>query len=167
MSAPQLARPATLADCAAIASIYNAGIAERSATFETRPRTAEDIAAWLGGRHPVIVVERAGRVIAFASSGSYSPRACYAGVADFSVYVAPEARGQGAGRLAMRALISAAEAAGFHKLTSRVFASNSVSLTMLASLGFREVGRHEKHAALEGVWQDIVVVERLLPANLR
>jgi phosphinothricin acetyltransferase len=112
-------------------------------------------------------VEEAGRVIAFASSGAYSPRACYAGVADFSVYVAPEARGRGAGRLAMRTLITEAEASGFHKLTSRVFATNTVSLAMLAGLGFREVGRHEKHAALEGVWHDVVIVERLLPSNLR
>jgi L-amino acid N-acyltransferase YncA len=167
MRAQPLVRPATPADGAAIASIYNAGIAERSATFETRPRTAEDIAAWLGGRHPVLVVEHSGRVIAFASSSAYSPRACYSGVADFSVYVAPDARGHGAGRLAMQALIAAAEAAGFHKLTSRVLAINTVSLAMLAKLGFREVGRHEKHATLEGVWHDVVVVERLLPANLR
>ena len=127
----------------------------------------EDIAGWLGGRHPVIVVEDGGRVVAFASSGAYSPRACYAGVADFSIYVAPETRGRGAGRLALQALVEAVEAAGFHKLTSRVFATNTPSRALLASLGFREVGLHEKHAPLDGVWQDIVVVEKLLPANLR
>ncbi|MCP3137256.1 arsinothricin resistance N-acetyltransferase ArsN1 family A [Pyxidicoccus xibeiensis] len=161
------ARPATTADCAAIAAIYNAGIAERRATFETHPRTPADIAGWLRGRHPVMVVEDAGRVVAFASSSAYSPRACYAGVADFSIYVAPEARGRGAGRLAVQALLGAVEAAGFHKLTSRVFATNTTSRALLASLGFREVGLHEKHAPLDGVWQDIVVVEKLLPANLR
>ncbi|MFP2928861.1 arsinothricin resistance N-acetyltransferase ArsN1 family A [Pyxidicoccus sp. 3LG] len=161
------ARPATSADCAAIAAIYNAGIAERRATFETRPRTPGDIASWLGGRHPVVVVEDGSRVVAFASSSDYSPRACYAGVADFSIYVAPEARGRGAGRLALLALVEAVEATGFHKLTSRVFATNAPSRALLASLGFREVGLHEKHAPLDGVWQDIVVVEKLLPANLR
>lgn len=164
---PLTARPAAREDRAAIAAIYNAGIAERSATFETRPRTPEDISRWLGGRHPVMVVEEEGRVIAFASSGAYSPRECYAGVADFSIYVAPEARGRGAGRLAIQSLLVAVEAAGFHKLTSRVFATNTRSRVMLASLGFREVGLHEKHAPLDGVWQDIVVVEKLLPANLR
>ncbi|MBZ4419200.1 arsinothricin resistance N-acetyltransferase ArsN1 family A [Myxococcus sp. RHSTA-1-4] len=160
-------RPATREDCAAIAAIYNAGIAERSATFETRPRTPEDIAGWLGGRHPVMVVEEEGRVVAFASSSAYSPRECYAGVADFSIYVAPEARGRGAGRLALQSLLEAVEAAGFHKLTSRVFATNTRSRAMLAGLGFREVGLHEKHAPLNGVWQDVVVVEKLLPATLR
>jgi len=162
-----LARPATREDCAAIAAIYNAGIAERAFTFETRPRTPEDVAGWLGGRHPVMVVEEAGRVIAFASSSAYSARACYAGVADFSIYVAPDARGRGAGRLAIQSLLRACEAAGFHKLTSRVFALNTRSRAMLASLGFREVGVHEKHAPLDGVWHDIVVVEKLLPSNLR
>ena len=160
-------RAATREDCAAIASIYNAGIAEHRSTFETRPRTPEDIAGWLGGRHPVMVVEDAGRVVAFASSSAYSPRECYAGIADFSIYVAPEARGFGAGRLAVQALLEAVEAAGFHKLTSRVFATNTRSRALLASLGFREVGLHEKHAPLDGVWQDIVVVEKLLPANVR
>jgi L-amino acid N-acyltransferase YncA len=158
-------RPATPADREAIARIYNAGIAERAYTFETRPRTPEDIGGWLGGRYPVVVVE-AGAVVAFASTGPYSARECYAGVADFSVYVAPEARGRGAGSTAVRALLAAAEAAGFHKLTSRVFATNTTSREMLAKLGFREVGLHEKHARLDGVWHDIVVVERLLGANL-
>ncbi|MFP2911326.1 arsinothricin resistance N-acetyltransferase ArsN1 family A [Pyxidicoccus sp. 3LFB2] len=168
MTRPRLsARAATRADCTAIATIYNAGIAERAATFETRPRTPEDIAGWLGGRHPVMVVEEQGRVVAFASSSAYSPRECYAGVADFSIYVAPEARGHGAGRLAVEALMGAVEAAGFYKLTSRVFATNTRSRVMLASLGFREVGLHEKHAPLDGVWHDIVIVEKLLPANLR
>jgi phosphinothricin acetyltransferase len=160
-------RPAVPTDSATIAAIYNAAIAERSSTFETRPRTPEDITAWLGGRYPVLVVEDAGRVLAYASTSAYSPRACYAGVADFSIYVAPEARGRGAGRLAMQALLKEAEAAGFHKLTSRVFATNTRSLALLTSLGFRQVGLHEKHAPLDGVWHDVVVVEKLLPANVR
>ena len=168
---PLQARAARAADAEAIARIYSEGIAERRSTFETRPRTAADVEAWLGGRHPVVVVERVrgggAEVVAFASSAPYSPRACYAGVADFSVYVASGARGQGAGRLAVEALVAAATAAGFHKLTSRVFATNAVSRRMLAGLGFREVGVHLKHAPLDGVWYDVVTVERLLPENLR
>ena len=67
----------------------------------------------------------------------------------------------------MLTLLAEAEAAGFHKLTSRVLAINTSSRALLTSLGFREVGLHEKHAPLDGVWHDVVVVERLLPANLR
>ncbi|WP_208726743.1 arsinothricin resistance N-acetyltransferase ArsN1 family A [Corallococcus terminator] len=160
-------RPATREDREAIAAIYNAALAERASTFETRPRTLEDIDAWLGQRHPVLVAEEASRVIAYASTSPYSPRECYAGIADFSIYVAPEARGRNVGQHVLQALLEAAEAAGFHKLTSRVFATNVRSRALLGRLGFREVGVHEKHAPLDGVWHDIVVVEKLLPTNVR
>jgi L-amino acid N-acyltransferase YncA len=160
------ARPATPADSAAIAAIYNEGIAERLSTFETRPRTPADIAAWFDGRHPIVVVEDAGAVIAFAATSTYRPRDCYAGIAEFSVYVTGDARGRGAGRLAMEALLGAAGAAGFWKLVSRVFVENTASRGLLRALGFREVGRYEKHARLDGVWRGVIIVERLLPANL-
>ncbi|MFN8499461.1 MAG: arsinothricin resistance N-acetyltransferase ArsN1 family A [Anaerolineae bacterium] len=160
------ARAATPADAPDIARIYNEGIADRVATFETRPRTPDDIRAWFDGVHPVVVVEDAGRILAWASTSTYRPRDCYAGVAEFSVYVARDARGKGAGRVAMLALIEAAEAAGFWKLVSRVFPENTASLRLLEAVGFREVGRYEKHGRLDGVWRDVVIVERLLPANL-
>ena len=157
------ARPAALADAEAVARIYNQGIEDRVATFETRLRTAADIATWFDGVHPVVVVESAGKVIAFAATSTYRPRDCYAGIAEFSVYVAREGRGHGAGRLAMSALIEEAAGSGFHKLVSRVFPENVTSLRLLGSLGFREVGVYEKHGQLDGVWRDVVIVERLLP----
>ncbi len=153
-------------DAGAIARIYNEGIEERVATFETRPRTAAQILAWFDGTHPVVVVEEDGVVISFANASAYSARECYSGVAEFSVYTATEARGRGAGTLAMEALIAAAEKTGFWKLVSRVFVENEPSRNLLLSLGFREVGVHEKHARLDGFWRDVVVVERLIPANL-
>lgn len=156
------ARAATLADASAIATIYNQGIEDRVATFETRPRSPKDIEGWFDGVHPIVVVEDDGRVLAFASTSTYRPRECYAGIAEFSVYVAREARGQGAGRAAMLALIESARAGGFWKLLSRVFPENRASLGLLASLGFREVGVYERHAQLDGIWRDVVIVERLL-----
>jgi L-amino acid N-acyltransferase YncA len=160
------ARPARRSDAEAIARIYNEGIEERIATFETRPRTAEEIQAWFDGTHPIVGVEEEGVVISFANTSAYSPRGCYSGVAEFSVYSARESRGRGAGTLAMEALVEAAEKAGFWKLVSRVFVENEPSRKLLLSLGFREVGVHEKHARLDGVWRDVIVVERLIPANL-
>ncbi len=160
------ARPATPDDAPAIARIYNEGIEDRIATFETQPRSPADVRAWFDGVHPIVVVEDGGAVIAFASTSTYRPRACYAGIAEFSVYAARGARGRGAGRLAMEALIREAERAGFWKLLSRVFTDNAASLRLLRSLGFREVGRYEKHGRLDGVWRDVVIVERLIPANL-
>lgn len=160
------ARTAARSDAAAIARIYNEGIADRIATFETRPRTAEDVAAWFDDTHPIVVVEQAGEILAFASTSTYRPRACYAGIAEFSVYVARSARGRGAGRLAVAALLDAAESAGLWKLVSRVFVENVASRALLRSLGFREVGIYEKHGKLDGVWRDCVIVERLISANV-
>jgi len=160
-------RLATASDAGAIARIYNEGIADRIATFETRVRGAEDIRGWFDGVHPIVVAEDDGGVLAFASTSTYRPRECYAGIAEFSVYVAREARGRGAGRAVMEALIAEAEQAGFWKLVSRVFPQNTASLRLLSAVGFREVGRYEKHGKLDGEWLDVVIVERLLPANVR
>lgn len=160
------ARPATRQDADAIAKIYNEGIEDRVATFETRPRSARDIEAWFDGTHPIVVVENTGQVIAFASTSTYRARECYAGVAEFSVYVARSVRGRGAGRAAMDALIAEAERAGFWKLVSHVFPENLPSLALLRSVGFREIGTYERHARLDGVWRNVVSVERLIPANL-
>jgi L-amino acid N-acyltransferase YncA len=156
-------RDAAVADASAIARIYNEGIDDRVATFETRHRTADDVVQWLDGRHPVVVVEDDdGEVIAFAATSTYRLRDCYAGIAEFSVYAARAARGRGAGRAAMKALFIAARAAGFWKLVSRVFVENTASRSLLRSLGFREVGVYERHGQLDGVWRDVVIVEKLL-----
>ncbi len=162
VSANLAVRPAATTDCAAIARIYNQGIDARIATFETRYRSVAEIEAWLGTRHPVIVVTRDDEVVGFASTSTYRPRECYAGIAEYSVYVANDAQGIGAGRIALEALIAAAEAAGFWKLVSRIFPENVASLVLARKVGFREVGTYEKHAQLDGVWKDVVIVERLL-----
>ncbi len=160
------ARPADVADASAIASIYNDGITDRVATFETQPRTVTDVAAWFDGAHPIVVIEDAGRIVAFASTSLYRARDCYARIAEFSVYAARESRGRGAGRLAMQALLDAAEVAGYTKLVSRVFVENAASRALLRNTGFREVGVYEKHGRLDGVWRDVVIVERLLSSNM-
>ncbi len=160
------ARSATVSDAAAIARIYNQGIEDRVATFETQLRSRADVAGWFDGRHPLVVVEDAGQILAFAATSTYRPRACYAGIAEFSVYVAREARGQGIGRLALEALLAAAEQAGFWKLVSRVFTDNHASRALVRRAGFREVGVYEKHGQLDGFWRDVVIVERLLGSNL-
>jgi L-amino acid N-acyltransferase YncA len=157
-----LARAAVPGDAPTIATIYNEGIEDRVATFETKLRTAGDVLSWFDGRHPSVVVEQDGRVIAFGSTSTYRPRDCYAGIAEFSVYVARDARGRGAGRLAMESLIEAARNNGFWKLVSRVFVENAHSRALLRSLGFREVGIYEKHGQLDGAWHDVVIVEKLL-----
>ena len=158
-------RPAELSDAAAVARIYNEGIEDRVATFETEPRTSGQIEAILverGEHYPTVVVERDGEVIAWAGVGPYRSRPCYDGVAEFSVYVGRAARRSGAGTAAMEALVAACEARGFWKLVSRHFADNAASRAFHQRLGVREVGMYARHGKLDGVWKDCVIVERLI-----
>lgn len=164
-------RPATHADAAAIAAIYNEGIRGRQATFETVERTEADVHAWLDApdapRHPFLVAhDEAGEVAGWVRASSYRGRECYAGIGEFSVYVAGRARGRRVGEALMRAFVPACEQAGLWKLVSRIFPENGASRALCVRVGFREVGTYEKHARLDGEWRDVVIVERLLPANL-
>ncbi len=159
------ARTARASDAADIARIWNEGIEDRVATFETDPRTTESIASWMrekAARYPTVVVERDGRVVAWAAASEYRPRECYGGVAEFSVYVERASRGRGAGRQAMEGLIGEGERVGLWKLVSRVFPENTASRVLLQGLGFREVGTYRRHGKLDGAWRDVVIVERLI-----
>lgn len=160
-----LVRLAQLADAGEIARIYNLGLEERIATFETEPRSAEAIRDQLvakGERYPTVVVERDGQLVAWAGMSAYSSRECYAGVGEHSVYTDRDARRSGAGAAALAGLIQAAEERGFWKLESRIFVENTASRALHLKLGFREVGIYRRHARLDGVWRDCVIVERLL-----
>jgi len=159
-------RLATVADAVAIAEIYNQGIADRSATFETRPRTVEDVRGWFTAAYPIVVVVEDTKVIAFASTSLYRTRECYSGIAEFSVYVARAKRRHGVGRLAMQALLQEAQRCGFWKLLSRIFVENTASRALMLDLGFREVGIYHRHGKLDGHWRDVVIVEYLIEANL-
>ncbi|WP_104989654.1 arsinothricin resistance N-acetyltransferase ArsN1 family A [Deinococcus sp. NW-56] len=156
-------RAATPADAPAVTRIYNQGIQDRGATFETRERHENEIRERLSGTQPAVVaLNGAGEVVAFAWSSPYSTRPAYATIGDHGVYTAREARGQGHGEAALRALLGAAHEAGLHKLTSRILTENAASRRLHARCGFREVGVHLRHARQGGEWRDVVVVEVLL-----
>jgi phosphinothricin acetyltransferase len=161
-------REATAEDAEVIAAIYNQGIEDRGATFETERRTAEDLVAKLAERqrHPILVAADGDAVLGWAGLSEYRSRACYAGIGEFSIYLDRGARGRGVGRLLLTALVNAARERGYWKLVSRVFSFNAASRALCASCGFREVGVYEKHAQLDGRWLDVVIVERLIPENL-
>jgi phosphinothricin acetyltransferase len=158
-------RDAVEADAQAIARIYNQGIEEGTATFETEPRTADDIASLLidrRGRHPMVVAEQDGQVFAWAGTSPYRDRPCYDGVAEVSVYTDHVHRRSGAGRAVMEELLRQCEGRGLWKLVSRIFPENAPSRALCRSLGFREVGIYRRHARLDGAWKDCVIVEKLL-----
>ncbi len=161
-------REATQADAPAIAHIYNRGIADRGATFETDFRSSDDITVKLADheRFPLLVAEAEGSVVGWAGLSSYRPRSCYAGIAEFSIYLDRKARGRGLGRQLLTSLIDVARERGYWKLVSRIFLFNAASRGLCRSCGFREVGVYEKHGCLDGQWLDVVIVERLSPENV-
>lgn len=166
MSHELTVRPATAADAPRIAEIYNQGIRGRGATFETRERSPADVLPWLTDpRYPVLVAEGGGEVLGWVAASAYRPRECYAGIAEFSVYVTESARGCRVGDTLMRAFVPALEAAGFWKVLSRIFPENHASLALCDRHGFRRVGVYQRHAQLDDVWRDVVIVERLLGAG--
>jgi L-amino acid N-acyltransferase YncA len=150
-------------DAEAIARIWNEGIEDRVATFETEPQSPAAVEKWFDEGRPVIVVEDGAELVAWATVSPYSSgRRFYEGVREFSVYVARAARGRGAGRLAVEAVAAECRRCGWYKLIGLIFPENAASRALCEALGFREVGTHVRHGRLDGEWRDVVVFELLL-----
>jgi phosphinothricin acetyltransferase len=161
------ARPARREDAPAITEIYNQGIEDRVATFETRPRAVSDILPWFERAYAFVTVVDAGvEVVGYAVAHPYADTPWYRGIGAFSVYVRRSHRGRGVGQVAMAALIEASRTDGLWKLYSRVFPENRASLALMARMGFKEIGVHEKHGKLDGVWKDCINVELLIPESI-
>ncbi len=140
--------------------IYVQGIATGQATFETG---APDWEAWDASHRPEcrFVARRAGRIVGWIALSAVSRRHVYRGVAEVSVYVAEEARGNGLGRALFERLIPAAEAAGIWTIQAGVMAQNEASLRLHERAGFRRVGvRHGFGQDAAGTWRDVVLLER-------
>ena len=157
-------RPAEPRDAEAVTTIYNRGIEQREATFETRPRQPNEIAGWLDeGRPFLVATDDTGRVLGFARVSAYSVRTAYAGRGR-----ARRLRRPGGARPQRRRPVDATrwprrpKQAGYYKLTSRVFTTNAASLALHRASGFTEVGVQRRHGRLDGEWKDTVLVERLL-----
>jgi L-amino acid N-acyltransferase YncA len=145
-------------DWPAVRAIFEEGIATRSATFETEAPSWED---WDGAHlSPRLVAEEAGEIAGWAALTPYSSRDCYRGVAESSVYVSARARGRGIGRALMERLVRKSEEAGFWMLQAGVFPENEESLALHRRCGFRVVGVRERIGRLEGVWKNVVLLER-------
>ena len=155
-------RPATPDDAEAIARIYNEGIDDRVAPFETEHRSPTDVTTWLADRLPVVVAEAESEVVTWAAAHPYRARPVYDGIGEFSIYVARERRSAGLGASTLATLIEECERRGYWKLVARIFPENDASVRLCRSLGFREVGVYRRHAKLDGEWRDCVVVEKLL-----
>ncbi len=141
-----------------VAAIYEDGIRTGNATFETGVPSWED---W-DAAHPEhrLVAELDGRAAGWAALSPTSDRSCYRGVADNSVYVAAWARGRGVGRALLEELIARSETAGIWTLTAGIFPENKASVRLHMVCGFRLVGVHERLGELDGVWRDVLLLER-------
>lgn len=156
-------RDAEVGDAAAIAAIYNFGIREGGSTFETRERSAGEVSEWMhDARYPVLVALHQGTVVGWIAASAYRARECYAGIAEFSVYVDPSMRGHGVGNALVAAFLPRCAARGMWKVLSRVFPENLASRALCRRHGFREVGVYRRHARQGDAWRDVIIVERLL-----
>jgi L-amino acid N-acyltransferase YncA len=152
----------TDAHAAAVLAIYQAGIEEGNATFETRaPGWPDFTAARLPGHRFVAVV--ADQVVGWVAASPVSGRGVYAGVVEHSVYVHSAARGRGVGRALVEALIASTEAAGIWTIQSGIFPENTASLALHQAAGFRVVGTRERIGQYHGCWRDVVLIERRSP----
>ena len=155
--------PMDASQAQAVLAIYQAGIDEGDATFETvAPTWAQFDAARLDG-HRFVAVDRAGVVLGWVAVSPVSRRPAYVGVVEHSVYVDPAARGRGVGAALLRALIASTEAASIWTIQSGVFPENAASLALHERHGFRVVGVRERIGRHHSRWRDVVLLERRSP----
>jgi phosphinothricin acetyltransferase len=143
-----------------VSRIYVAGMETGNSTFETEPPAWE---AWDAGHlpgHRFVAADDGAAVLGWVALSAYSDRCCYGGVAEVSVYVAPEAQGRGLGRALLERAIASSEAGGIWTLQAGIFPENAASLALHRRCGFRVVGTRERIGQRDGVWRDVVLLER-------
>ena len=160
-------RPATPADAAATADIYNHWVTTTTVTFDLVARSVAEQAAWLGARSgalEVVVAEQDdGTIAGFASLSPYRDRPAYRTTVEDSIYVHPDHRGSGVGRALLGEIVSVARARGFHSVIGRIVGGHEASIGLHASLGFEQVGIEREVGRKFGKWLDVVVMQLLLP----
>jgi phosphinothricin acetyltransferase len=162
---PIVIRPATPADGAAIAAIWNREVLQTVATTDTEPRAPEAQRAWLaahGPLHPVIVATEGDEVVAFGALSPYRTKPAYARTVENSVYVKEGWRGKGLGALVLDRLLALARERGHHAVIARITAGNEASLALHQRHGFVRVGLEREVACKHGMWVDVATLQRIL-----
>jgi L-amino acid N-acyltransferase YncA len=159
---PVRIEPLRPADWPAVRAIYEAGIATGNATFETAAPAWE---AWDAAHLPEhrLLASDDGRVLGWAALAPVSDRCAYAGVAEDSIYVAPDGQGRGVGRALLTAVVASAERGGIWTVQTGIFPENQPSIRLHQACGFRVVGRRERLGRLNGRWRDVLLLERRSP----
>ncbi|MCE3199985.1 arsinothricin resistance N-acetyltransferase ArsN1 family A [Paenibacillus sonchi] len=160
-----IVRQATLEDIESILRIYNQGIEDRIATLETETKGFSYMKAWFKDHHSrfsVLVAEKEGEVIGWASLNPYSHRCAYNGVADLSVYIDRGFRGQGVGSSLLESLHKVAKENSFYKIVLFTFPFNQSGQGLYQKMGYRQVGVFEKQGIMDGEFIDVMIMEKLL-----
>jgi phosphinothricin acetyltransferase len=152
--------PMTDAHAADVLAIYQAGIEEGNATFESAAPSWSQFDASKLRDHRLVALDADDSVLGWVAAVPVSDRCVYAGVVEHSVYVSPAARGRGVGRALLDAFIDSTEASGIWTIQSGIFPENAASIRLHRAAGFREVGLRERLGRHHGVWRDVVLVER-------
>jgi phosphinothricin acetyltransferase len=162
-------RAAHVSDIAAICAIHNDVIATSTAIYSFEPASIEDRTAWFVARQaagfPVLVAERDGAVLGYASFGEF--RGAWTGYrysVEHSVHVRADCRGQSIGPRLVAALFAPAMALGKHVMIGGIDAANAASLRMHARLGFEQVAHFREVGHKFGRWLDLVFMQRFLDA---
>jgi len=162
MEANVAIRSAVLADCAVISDIYNHYVLNDTCTYQEVPDLIEDRAKWFrhhGPQHPVIVAEAGGRVVGWASLSPYHPRTAYRFTVENSIYLHPDWRRRGIGRLLLQELIDSAKALGYRAIIAVISSEQTGSITIHENFGFVEVGRFKKIGFKFSKWLDVVYLQ--------
>lgn len=163
MAAEISVRDMTAEDWPAVRRIYGEGIATRNATFETEAPPWEK---WDRGHlaEPRLVARLGREPLGWSALRPVSPRAVYRGVVEVSTYVGEGARGRGVGAALLSTMIERSERSGIWTLQAGVFPENQASMALHLRCGFRVVGVHERIGRMDGVWRDVVLLERRSPS---
>ncbi len=147
-----------------VLTIYQLGIDESNATFETTAPTWEVFDAAKLAEHRLVALDTGGRVLGWAATVPVSDRCAYAGVAEHSLYVHPDARRRGVGLTLLQSLLASTDTAGIWTVQSGIFPENTASLALHNRAGFRVIGTRKRIGRHHGKWRDVVLVERRSPA---
>ncbi|BAU53031.1 GNAT family N-acetyltransferase [Mucilaginibacter gotjawali] len=142
-----------------VRAIYQGGIATGNAHFSL------DVPEWDEWDHEhvkncrLVAIDN-GEVLGWAALTAISDRCVFAGVAEVSIYIAEKARGKGIGKKLLAELVKQSEQNNFWTLEARIFAENTASIHIHQQNGFRIVGLRERIGKLNGVWRDVLLLER-------
>lgn len=153
-------RPFVKMDFPCVKEIYQQGIDTGLATFQTEAKDWDDWDQSILHHCRLVAVNESNRITGWAALSSVSNRCCYAGVAEVTVYVSQEARGYGAGKQLLDALVKCSEGHGYWTLKAGIFAENAASINLHQKCGFNILGTQEKLGKLHDKWIDVVAMER-------